>query len=46
MGDLEEFKMDLIIWNNFPKNDSASFLNANWTLYFLENSSLDIQEEW
>ena len=46
MGDLEEFKMDLIIWNNFPKNDSASFLSANWTLYFLENSSLDIQEEW
>ena len=38
--------MDLIIWNNFPKNDSESFLSANWTLYFLENSSLDIQEEW
>ena len=46
MGDLEEVKMDLIIWNYFPKNDSASFLSANWTLYFLENSSLDIQEEW
>ena len=38
MGDLEEFWMDLIIWNNFPKNDSESFLSANWTLYFLENS--------